>query len=246
MSDQADDEFDVRYMHDLLTPARSSKATDSVNLIYSAHVGINAELFPAILKLHVKDGGRVADVTYGKGAFWKFVPKNRYQTFFSDLNTGSDDEGARVRRADCRKLPYEDGSLDAVILDPPYMHVSGGTAYESMNSYEACYRNNEVEPPEGTKWHEAVLALYSDAGREAARVLKKKGTLVVKCQDEVCAHKLRLTHVELIADYKRFGLECDDMFVLVSTNNPGVSRMKRQYHSRRNHSFFVIFKMTSG
>lgn len=236
-----DDPLDL---FETLSPNAGKARPEPVSLIYSAHVGVNAEVFPAILNLHVKEGARIADVTYGKGAFWKFVQKGRYETVFSDLNTGLEDEGAKVRKLDCRNLPFEGGSFDAVVLDPPYMHVSGGTAYESMSSFETCYKNNEVEAPEGTKWHEAVLSLYRDAGREAARVLKKKGTLIVKSQDEVCAHKMRLTHMEIIEDYRKFGFECDDLFVIVTTNNPGVSRMKKQYHSRRNHSYFLVFKKT--
>lgn len=240
--DKMSDDDDAIQLYDMLSP-KKGKSTEPIRLIYSAHVGPNAEIFPAILKLHVPDGARIADVTYGKGAFWKFVPNGRYTTVFSDLNTGKDSEGARVRRLDCRKLPYEDASFDAIVLDPPYMHTPGGTTYESMPSFESCYRNNDVEPtPEGPKYHDAVLRLYEEAGREAARVLKKKGTLVVKCQDEVCAHRMRFTHIEIIQAYERFGLEADDLFVVVATNNPGVSRMKKQYHSRRSHSYFLVFK----
>lgn len=233
------DDAEASDLFDLLSPT-PGKVTEPVQLTYSAHVGLNAELFPAILKLHVKDGASIADVTYGKGSFWKFVPEGRYVTSFSDLNTGKDGEG--VAKADCRRLPYEDASFDALVLDPPYMHTPGGTAYESMPAYENCYRNNDTDAPEGLKYHDAVLGLYFDAAREAARVLKKKGVLVVKCQDEVCAHKQRLTHVEIINEYDKLGFYCDDLFVIVQTNLPGVSRIVRQKHARKNHSFFCIFR----
>jgi len=236
-----DNDADALHLFDLLTP-KDSKTSEPVQLTYSAHVGLNAEIFPAILKLHVKDGAKVADVTYGKGAFWKFVPDGRYITVFSDLNTGSLLEEATIGKYDCRRLPYEDATFDALVLDPPYMHTPGGTAYESMPAYENCYRNNDTDAPEGLKYHDAVLGLYVEAAREAARVLKKKGVLIVKCQDEVCAHKQRLTHVEIINEYAKLGFYCDDLFVVVQTNLPGVSRMVRQKHARKNHSFFCIFR----
>jgi tRNA G10 N-methylase Trm11 len=208
---------------------------------------VNAEIFPSILKLHVKDGSSIADVTYGKGAFWKYVPEGRYVTAFSDLNTGKDSESALVAKYDCRKLPYEDASFDAVVLDPPYMHTPGGTAYESMPAYENCYRNNDTAAPEGSdgvvlKYHEAVLGLYFEAAREASRILKKRGLLIVKAQDEVCAHKQRLTHVEIINEYDKLGFYCDDLFVVVQTNQPGVSRMVKQRHSRKNFSYFLVMR----
>jgi SAM-dependent methyltransferase len=239
-----DDESDLLHLYDLLAPTKG-KTTEPISLIYSAHVGLNAEIFPAILKLHVKDGASIADVTYGKGAFWKFVPKGRYVTSFSDLNTGSDKPDARVLKADCRKLPYEDASFDVVVLDPPYMHTPGGTAYESMPAYENCYRNNDAKAPEGLKYHDAVLGLYVDAAREAVRILRKKGILVVKCQDEVCAHKQRLTHVELVNEYEKLGFNCDDLFVVVQTNLPNVSRMLKQKHARKSHSYFLVFRRSS-
>jgi hypothetical protein len=236
-----DDADDVIRAFEMLTP-KKGKTKEPIRLTYSAHVGLNAEIFPAILRLHVPDGARIIDVTYGKGAFWKFVPRGRYTTIFSDLNTGRPAEFARVRKLDCRTLPYESASFDAVVLDPPYMHTPGGTTYETLPSFEAGYGNNGTVAPEGAKYHDAVLQLYVEAGAEASRVLKKKGALIVKCQDEICANRMRFTHIEIIEAYKRFGLEADDLFVIVSTNNPGVSRMKKQYHSRRAHSYFLVFK----
>jgi len=241
------DDADLLHLYDLLTPPqkKNGKTSEPINLVYSAHVGANAEVFPSILKLHVKDGARIADVTFGKGAFWRFVPKGRYDTVFSDLNTGKDADDARVRKFDCRKLPYENESFDAVVLDPPYMHSPGGTAYESMPAYENCYRNNDAEAPEGLKYHDAVVGLYVEAAREARRILRKKGILIVKCQDEVCAHKQRLTHVEIINEYDKLGFYCDDLFVVVQTNLPGVSRMLRQKHARKAHSYYLIFRRSS-
>ncbi len=231
-------------MFDQLT-ASQKPSRPEINLTYSAHVGLNSEIFPAILRLHVKDGARIADVTYGKGAFWKFVPRGRYETVFSDLNTGKDADDANVRKLDCRRLPYEDASFDTVVLDPPYMHTPGGTTYESMPAYENCYRNNDAQAPEGLKYHDAVLGLYVEAAVEAARILKRKGVLIVKCQDEVCAHKQRLTHVELVMAYEKIGLYCDDLFVVVQTNLPTVSRMVRQRHARKSHSYFMVFRRST-
>src|SRR5215510_9096937 len=87
----------------------SGVATSRVTL--TAHTAGNAEVFPQILALHVADGALIADVTYGKGVFWKQVDADRYRLKATDLKTG----------VDCGKLPYEDSSLDCVVLDPPYM-----------------------------------------------------------------------------------------------------------------------------
>jgi hypothetical protein len=43
--------------------------------------------------------------------------------------------------------------------------------------------------------------MYEKAGKEAFRVLRNKGVLIVKCQDEVSANLQRLTPVEIITAY---------------------------------------------
>ena len=236
---------------------RVQKGESTTDLVMSAHVGDNSELFAKVMQLHVPAGSKVADVTFGRGVFWKRIPSGTYQLFASDLELVAPDRDIFVRYrdgVDCRELPYEDNSLDCVVLDPPYMegffrraqtHRAGsGThsafrdAYADGNTYDA--------GDEGPKWHDAVTTLYLDAGLEARRVLRRGGTLVVKCQDEVSANKQRLTHVEIVSGYEDMGFYCKDLFVLVRNNAPGVSRLLRQVHARKNHSYFLIFELPRG
>ncbi len=60
-------------------------------------------------------------------------------------------------------------------------------------------------------------------------------------QDEVSANRQHLTHVEIINDYQSIGFYAKDLFVLVRPNRPAVSRMKKQVHARKNHSYFIVF-----
>lgn len=199
----------------------------------SAHVGTNDEVFPRVLALYLAPGSRVADVTYGKGVFWKRV-RGEYELLATDLSSG----------VDARALPYADASLDGVVFDPPYMHSPGGTAHVGHQNYEAYYRNNRASS--GAKYHEAVLALYADGAREAWRVLRAGGVYIVKCQDEVCANRQRLTHVEIINDLATLGFVCEDLFVVLRNGKPGVSRVLRQAHARKNHSYFLVFVKPAG
>lgn len=220
---------------------RSPGGVTTSELICTAHVGTNEELFPLILDLHVPPGSTVADVTYGKGIFWKNVPKDKYRLLATDIENG----------VDCRNLPYENGTIDCVVLDPPYMeglyrrserHMAGAGTYAAFRS---TYSNGEPTL-EGPKYHDAVLDLYFKAGKEAHRVLRKNGILIVKCQDEVSANIQHLTHVEIIVYYQSLGFYAKDLFVLVRPNKPAVSRIKKQEHARKNHSYFLVFVKTDG
>ena len=222
-------------------PGRRKSPTGqaTTRLVFSAHVGNNADVFPQILKLHVPTGSRIADVTYGKGAFWRQVRTADYTLYASDIADGTD----------CRELPYDDDSLDCVVLDPPYMEgfyrhpnaeKAGAGTHQAFRDH---YSSGSEEPASnGAKWHGAVLEMYKQSGAEAYRVLRNKGVLIVKCQDEVSANRQHLTHVEIINEYTQMGFYCKDLFVVVRPNKPGVSRIKKQNHARKNHSYFLVFE----
>ena len=216
------------------TNRRVRNGRPSNELVLSAMQGTNDELFPQILSLYVKPGSTVADITYGQGIFWKSVDPKKYRLRKSDLSTGTD----------CRKLPYPDGSIDCVVFDPPYMHTPGGTAHVGHQNFEQYYRNNGASSTK--KYHDAVLDLYFQTAAEVHRVLKEHGVFIVKCQDEVCANQQRLTHVEIVNHYATLNFCVEDLFVLLRRNKPGVSRIVKQIHARKNHSYFIVFWKKSG
>jgi hypothetical protein len=220
------------------TKPKKRKSPDGVatnELVLSSYQGTNDQVFPSVLSLYVAPGSTVADVTYGKGVFWRNVPKGQYNLLATDLQDG----------VDSRNLPYENGSIDAMVFDPPYMHTPGGTAHVGHQNFEGYYQNNLAGDGTEKKYHDAVLDLYFRTGVEAARVLRKDGVFIVKCQDEVCANQQRLTHVELIVEYATYGFICEDLFVVMRNGKPGVSRMLVQAHARKNHSYFLVFLKTN-
>jgi hypothetical protein len=215
---------------------KSPAGTATTDVVVSAHAAGNADVFPQVLALHVADGATVADVTHGQGVFWRRVPAGRYRLLATDVEDG----------VDCRALPYDDASIDCVVLDPPYMeglfrrdrgHLAGAGTHGHFRRYYSTGRATRGGP----RWHAAVLDLYFAAAAEAHRVLRRGGVLIVKCQDEVSANTQHLTHVEIITELEANGFYTKDLFVVVRPNRPGMSRVKRQVHARKNHSYFLVF-----
>ena len=226
-------------MDETIPTKRKSPEGESTNsVVLSSSWGNNAPVFRDILRLFVPVGSKIADVTWGKGAFWSLVPEGLYDVHATDIQMG----------VDCRDLPYEDDSLDALVLDPPYMeglfrqsteHMAGGGSHSAFR--ERYSDSNATEHVEGApKYHDAVLDLYFKAGKEAKRVLRNYGIFIVKCQDEVSANRQRLTHVELINEWAD-DFYCKDLYVVTRANRPGIVRMKKQEHARKNHSYFLVF-----
>ena len=236
----------------MIKKKRTQNGESTTDLITSAFQGTNGQIFPDILKLHVPKGSKIADVTYGKGVFWKNVSMENYKLFISDIDLKKNiyrvkNSEITGTKTDCTNLPYKDESIDCVVLDPPYMeglyrkdelHMAGSGTHSTFRQNYSNAKATKVGP----KWHDAVTDLYVRAGIEGKRVLKNKGTFIVKCQDEVSANKQRLTHVEIITAFESMGFYTKDIFVLVRNNKPNVSRIKRQEHARKNHSYFIIFK----
>ena len=187
-------------------------------IIMTSRVGTNVDLIPDCLHIYVEDGITVADVTYGKGVFWRDVDVTKYDFRPTDLKDG----------VDFRHLPYGDNEIDLLVLDPPYMH-GGATVKESINK---CYRNQNTS-------HESVIRLYAGGLLEATRVLKKKGRIFVKCQDEIESGRQRWSHTEIMQCMEMFGFAILDMFVLQQSTVPAM-RVKYQKTARKNHSYMIV------
>jgi len=189
-----------------------------MSVILTGLYGKNSDLISRVSEMYLTPDMTVADVTYGRGAFWSNVNTDKFKFLPTDLQTGTD----------FTDLPYNDRSIDVLVLDPPYMH-GGATVKNSINK---CYKNQNDS-------HESVIRLYAGGILEATRVLKKGGQIWIKTQDEIEGAKQRLTHCELITLLEIFGFRIVDLFVLVQDTMPAM-REKYQKTARKNHSYLII------
>lgn len=145
--------------HHALCLAQNVRLAQNSTGIYST-----AEAIQGLLAL--TDASTIIDVTYGNGKCWDGF---NGKVIRADLNP------TRALDVQCnfQALPFEDGSVDAVVYDPPF-HPNVGTIHENRF---ATMGNNEHELKE-----QFVSGLL-----ECHRVARK--WVVVKCQNYIHNHK---------------------------------------------------------
>ena len=192
---------------------------------FTSWAASNEEMFARLLSLYARPGMTVADVTYGKGVFWKRVDSSAYNLLATDAATGTD----------CRALPYEDESIDILVFDPPYRYVERKTQHgHTSEQYQLESLRFEQRPG-----IDGVVALYQDGITEAARVVKHGGYLFVKCQDTAGDGRQTWMHDQVFADCGNRGFTVVDLAIVV-TASPPPTRWKIQRSLKKAHSYFVV------
>lgn len=197
--------------------------------VLAAGNGANSRAIRDAAKLYVPDGSRVADVTYGRGAFWTQTNSARFHLHKSDINPAAGD----VVAADLRALPYADASMDVIVLDPPY------ASSLQCRSLTSRYRRGAPALD-----HDAIRALYRAGMAEARRVLRPGGLLWVKCKDELERGQQRWSHIEIHSDAAALGLGARDLLVVLSgmpAAGGAGSGGNQQNYAWKNFSFLWIF-----
>lgn len=193
--------------------------------IYTAHLGNNAALLADVCRLYLPSGSKVADITYGRGVFWRKFDLSTIDFHPSDKLT------CPKTPYNFTNLPYEDGTYDVVVFDPPYAHNPGNMLVDPR------YRNAET-----TKgfYHDDIIELYRKGMAEGRRILKPGGLLWVKCKDELESSVQRWSHLEIAVLAWKLKLYIRDLFILVQSSKPTIQHT--QQHARKNHSYLWIFE----
>ena len=199
--------------------------------IFTVVSGSNADLIRQVALLYARDNPKVADLTYGKGVFWRKTPHLR--VFGSDIIT------CPKRPHDFRSLPYGDETFDIAVLDPPYVHSPG------RHMTDARYQN--AATTRGMLWKDIRSGLFIPGMREAMRIVKRDGGQIwVKCMDQVQSGMQRWCHAELLHDALGMGLVGRDLFVLVPQSTTSSNRWSVQHHARKRHSYLWVFQRPTG
>lgn len=187
---------------------------------------INAQLILQCSQLgYLTDEAPTLDPTYGLGRFWAlWRPRNLVA---SDLDARRSPIG---RSIDFTAMPWADASFEAVVFDPPYKLNGTGGSHASDVAYGVA---------DSVRWQDR-MQLCRDGITECCRVLATGGTLLVKCQDQVCSGQVRWQTIDFANHAVGLGCRLVDMLHLQSYRPQPEAR--RQVHARRNYSTMLVFK----
>ena len=182
------------------------------------------EILDAIIDLHT--GDIECDVTYGNGSFYKGRNEPKFKLDIQPLYPD-------VVRSCSTSTPFEDGQLSNIMFDPPFLtYIKQGREHGSIMSkrFGGYWAYSELE------------AHYRGTIKEAARTLKSKGQLVIKCQDIIHNHKMFCTHANVISWAAEHGFRVKDLFILNAKNRMPVNKGSKQQHARIHHSYFLVLE----
>ncbi len=157
----------------------------------------------------VAEADRIADVTYGAGAFWNKVDLTKYDFMPSDLRH---DEN----KYDFCHLPYPDEFVDVVVFDPPY--VQKHSVSEDLSSYSTRI-NKRYGLSIGTESYADIVQNFEDGMAEGKRVLRRGGLLLVKCANFFKSTQ-RWLNEDVFRIANQLGLSKVDEFVLLRQCDP--------------------------
>lgn len=191
-------------------------------------------LLAAIATLH--NGGKRfhADLTYGKGGFWKGEAERLRPRIRSDLDPAASPD-LTLPGLDVTKLqvglggPFEPASLRSIVFDPPFIHAAGKDSImgKRFGSYPS---------------QAALRQMYWKAMMEFQIVLADGGLLVWKCQDIVESGKQNWNHLEIMMNARTCGMPVIDLALLVRKHTITGFNHANQQHFRRNHSYFLVIR----
>ena len=185
-----------------------------------------SEILRNIVRLHCPHGIE-ADLTYGNGKFYEHIATPKHCFDIEPLHPD-------VVKSDSRATPLSNNSVQSVMFDPPFItYIQQGREHNSVMArrFGGYYTYAELEDH------------YKGTLDEAARILKRKGIMVFKCQDIIHNHRMHCTHANVIAWAEQRGFRLRDLFVLAAKHRMPGPQKGTQRHARIHHSYFLVLEL---
>lgn len=192
--------------------------------------GDDSELLERMLEFYPRKRPRkILDATVNGGRFWRGSKR-------SVIGLDIDPKHRPSIVADNTTMPFKNGSFDAVIYDPPHVPNQGKDNLKDFSTRFGLV----LKSPKEQKY--SFAHMYPPFVQEAYRILKEEGVLFCKVSDYIHHHQYHWAHIDLIQAAKDIGFRpCD--CIIKARKGPIIDpRWKNAHHSRRQHSYWLIFR----
>ena len=136
-----------------------------------------------------------------------------------------------VIEGDFMQMPFDDGSIRSIILDPPFII---GKDNQMMSERYGCYKTLDE-----------LQRVFIRIVEECSRVLQKDGLFVFKCQDIIQNRKKFFASLFIMNVAYQAGFMPVDEYIKVNKTRP-TQGTKQIYASRSYHSKFIVFNHRRG
>jgi SAM-dependent methyltransferase len=175
---------------------------------------------------------RILDATVNCGRFWR---GSRRPVIGLDLD-------ARYKPhvvGNNNELPFKDESFDVVVYDPPHIPNQGK---DKQKDFQERFGLKFSSPKQNGYTFSHTFPPFL---RQAYRALRPEGVLFCKITDYVHHHRYQWAHIELINSACALGFIACDCIVKVRKGPIIDPKWKTAHHSRRQHSYWLVFRKSS-
>ena len=176
------------------------------------------------------------DFTYSKGVFYKdceFGPRVKMDVYPQTTDT--------IKLGKLQPIPMADGSCECIVYDPPFVISPSDCPSIVDNPREG---SMIIQKRFGSFYPLAeLITTYRYHMAEMHRLLRDGGYAIVKCQNVVSGGKQINSPEYLWFVGESLGFNMVDKFVLVAKSR--LTDGRRQQHSRRFESYFLVFCKSS-
>lgn len=185
-----------------------------------------------ILTLYVPSKMFDCDLTFSVGNFYKnkmTSPLHKYDKY--------------PRLEDVKPLfeieLMRDKVFNSIVVDLPFI-ISGQDNFQDSSKTNIIHKrfNSFKNAKELYQANDYII-------EQSSRLLKKEGVLIMKTMDTVSSGKQIFTSQYVINKCAEYGLELLDTFILIAQTKILSSKITKQQHARKYHSYFFCFKKTS-
>jgi hypothetical protein len=196
--------------------------------------GTDAEALKLLLRLHCDvEQPRILDCTYNVGKMWKGLP---FKPHRMDIDPSLDVDTV----ADFTAMPFDDGSFDVLVFDPPHLPVAAASEGSSKIWEQQYGITDSCEHRQGDN----VSPLFPLFLREAKRVLREDGIILAKIADLTHNHRYQWQHVDFINAVFATGMTpCDALIKRdPKAGNLKSSKWQNVKHLRKAHCYWIVVR----